>query len=791
MTRKEQVKQIIDKNIYPNGQENITGQGLNATLKAIADLMPTDDIVNIIPLSPTDPTPTVSGWYKPSVSGIYPNAGNLEAKAGFQTLFYLDEAGAWKKSEEEMPKGQPLDYYPFAAEPLSEDVRNVAVAVEELYITDYDSTKNYVLRVLHKRQSHEATGMPENYSEITVNSVSNGTIVKAYSIIDYSDEKTTGRQLWKLNDGYDNFAYILIDWDKLPDRWTMVKTADNPEIILSENIGELDLNWEIKQRINPPSVSEATIQAIVSNSLSNYQTATQIAAQYLPKNESLSTSQLDSRYQLKGSITTAQYKVVDAADFGFLPNKTASENVAALQAALDGGNKTVTVSQPGIYKLNATVYLDDNTELIFGSGTLAQKAADYTVMLINRGAPSRVTNKNIIISGLNFSVNGFDSSIQPTSNITGINAQVAFLCVENLKINNITCTDLGHQIFALQISNFKNIEINGIHIEGWKDGLHLGPGKTAWVRNGKFKTYDDSCALNAFDYAISNPDVGDIEDIHFENITDLYDPQWGSTSLFTRHLVGTVGKWSSGIKVRNGDAFIHNGNLYRVFTNFSGNDFTSTTAPTITTYEGVQSTSEGITWKFIRGGITGDYVTANIKNVTYRNITHEAPSGRFYSIENDEGGVESRTVHPNIPQAMYPRVEGVKFDNFATQSGYATTMAKIVFDVKFVDMPARKDTQLWKQYADAPAGSVVNFTRCDFRGMSSPFEIRGNVRATFTDCEMPQYGIWAQVFSSPRLISNCRVNIDGSISGEKGDSYYNATGTLLINDGVNGWKAIN
>lgn len=60
------------------------------------------------PITPTDPSPTVIGWYKPTISSAapgtnYPNAGNLKAISGFDTLFYFDGT-TWVKVETEIDK---------------------------------------------------------------------------------------------------------------------------------------------------------------------------------------------------------------------------------------------------------------------------------------------------------------------------------------------------------------------------------------------------------------------------------------------------------------------------------------------------------------------------------------------------------------------------------------------------------------------------------------------------------------------------------------------------------------
>ena len=42
------------------------------------------------PLAIADATPTTAGWYKPTTSGTYANAGGLVAQVGYDTLFYFD-----------------------------------------------------------------------------------------------------------------------------------------------------------------------------------------------------------------------------------------------------------------------------------------------------------------------------------------------------------------------------------------------------------------------------------------------------------------------------------------------------------------------------------------------------------------------------------------------------------------------------------------------------------------------------------------------------------------------------
>ena len=57
------------------------------------------------PLAIADATPTTAGWYKPTTSGTYANAGGLVAQKGYDTLFYFDGT-TWSLIEVDLP--QPI-----------------------------------------------------------------------------------------------------------------------------------------------------------------------------------------------------------------------------------------------------------------------------------------------------------------------------------------------------------------------------------------------------------------------------------------------------------------------------------------------------------------------------------------------------------------------------------------------------------------------------------------------------------------------------------------------------------
>ena len=57
------------------------------------------------PLAIADATPTTAGWYKPTTSGTYANAGGLVAQQGYDTLFYFDGT-TWSLIAADLP--QPI-----------------------------------------------------------------------------------------------------------------------------------------------------------------------------------------------------------------------------------------------------------------------------------------------------------------------------------------------------------------------------------------------------------------------------------------------------------------------------------------------------------------------------------------------------------------------------------------------------------------------------------------------------------------------------------------------------------
>lgn len=353
---------------------------------------------------------------------------------------------------------------------------------------------------------------------------------------------------------------------------------------------------------------------------------------------------------------------INAADYGFLPTASGMDNQKALQKAADNGG-TIVVDQPGEYLLGGTVYLGSNTSLIFGNNVKIKKDASngkFTHVFLNKGALTKTYNEHISIEGLNLIVNGVD---QQRKEVYGLRGQVAFFYIKDLRIKHFRCNDLESAQFCIHICTFEDIMVEDAIIKGKKDGIHLGRGKRFTIRDCVFQTKDDAIALNAHDYATSNPELGYIEDGVIENCYDLRNDNEKVVGYFCRILGGAWGDWKPGMKVRNSDTVIANGRMYRVQAKADGTEYVSNTCPT---HESGSKEVDGIKWGVVQNDVT---YSAGVKNVVFRDIFLYKPRPSFsLHFDNDN---YSRSYYPGsvIPtqhnismhnvQVLYPEKQNL------------------------------------------------------------------------------------------------------------------------------------
>ena len=337
---------------------------------------------------------------------------------------------------------------------------------------------------------------------------------------------------------------------------------------------------------------------------------------------------------------------VNAADFGFLPENSADENSAALQAIVNRGGDIV-VDVPGVYDLSETIRLGDDVALRFGAGVYVRRAlaADGTqrqgYVFVNRGAYERTYNKNISITGLHLIANGMEPSYENQTEsdmVTGLRAHLAFFYVRNLTIRDFELLDLGRCAFGIQICTFENAILENIHIEGGKDAVHFGKGSKFVVRHGIFRTFDDPIALNAHDYATSNPQMGWIENGVIEDCYDL--DQESTTGFFCRILAGSWGDWREGMAVQHSDSVVSQGRVYRVCMKPDGQTYISKTRPTHT--DGAAEL-DGITWVMVQDD--DPIYNCGCRNIHFKDIFLEKKRPVAFSVHFDHDKW-SRSYYP-------------------------------------------------------------------------------------------------------------------------------------------------
>lgn len=354
-------------------------------------------------------------------------------------------------------------------------------------------------------------------------------------------------------------------------------------------------------------------------------------------------------------------KMIILSEFGFTPQNDGGRNAEILQKAIVKGGD-IYIDMPGVYELSETIYVGDDTSIIFCNGASIKRVkneGETGPVFINEGAYRKKYNKNIKIIGMKLICNGVVSDEYKNGckkGILGIRAHVAFHYVKNLEIRDFEVHDLPAKDFAIQVCNFENILIENGIIEGKKDGIHLGTGDKFTIRHFKFRTFDDPIALNAHDYAISNPEMGWIENGIIEDCYDLDDDS--TTGYFCRILAGAWKKWEKGMIIQNSDSVVYNGKVYRAFMRPDGTLYTSMTAPDLS--EG-KVNADGIVWCMTQ---ENEVYNCGCRNIIFRDIFLQKKRPVAFSIHFDKDAW-SRSYYPN---AQAPVQENIKFENVHCQN---------------------------------------------------------------------------------------------------------------------------
>lgn len=320
----------------------------------------------------------------------------------------------------------------------------------------------------------------------------------------------------------------------------------------------------------------------------------------------------------KFSLTQINYKnfkltqverIFTAADFGFLPTASASDNVAAWNSIPCSG--IVNITTAGIYEIDSTLYLCSDTTYNFVAGVTFKKVAGFSSshLFVNKGILTRTPDTNIYLigNGLVIDCNGIDGA----QIVTGMQGHVAMFQVSNFLISGIKTDTITATGFFMHLAEVSNFIVRDIDAEGAKDGIHLGVASNFLFEDIRTSTLDDGIALNARDYAVSNPTLGDISNGIIRRWTDDdYVGQSGSGCLL---LSGAWSNWASGTTYQCNDIVINAGNIYEY--NAAGSEVAAN-APVHTS--GAVTGADGIKWEWRQAG-TIDH--ADVKDIKFEDCT--------------------------------------------------------------------------------------------------------------------------------------------------------------------------
>ena len=359
--------------------------------------------------------------------------------------------------------------------------------------------------------------------------------------------------------------------------------------------------------------------------------------------------------------------MIKTSEFGFMPENDGVANSKALQSAVDLGGD-IYIDLPGVYNLADCVTIGSDTALYFCEGSyIKRNKCDHTsYVFINKGAYTRTYDKNIKVCGLKIICDGVQASLKSEDGcIPGMRGHLSFFYIRNLVIDGFELLDLPSVCFAIQVCTFENIVIKNLRVEGRKDAVHLGRGSKFVIRHGIFKTFDDPIALNAHDYASSNPQLGWIENGIIEDCYDLDDSD--TVGYFCRILAGAWGDWKEGMEIQNSDTVAYRGRLYRALMRPDGTIYKSLTPPA---HEYGCKVIDGINWVMIQDDVV---YGSGCRNIHFKDIYLQKKREVAISVHFDKDRY-SRSYYPG---AIPPVQENILLENVCIENDIPILLSAI------------------------------------------------------------------------------------------------------------------
>ena len=280
--------------------------------------------------------------------------------------------------------------------------------------------------------------------------------------------------------------------------------------------------------------------------------------------------------------------------------------------------------------MDAGVSISSNSSFIWSAGVRFHKTANFWAFFYAAGIPSRTVTENVTFQGswTVLSQNGMNSGAGTP--VAGLDPQPGYFDVyytRNWRISGFVFEmQTGIHCFSIHGGACENLTVENVRGIGSTDGdvsndcratIQLqGGSKYVTFRNVETDTNDDAIALNASDYPLNVISAGDIEDVTIENLTDHYHGV-GQVGFSVRMISGSWLDWANGNTYKLGDCANNAGKIYTVSGKTSGT-FPKTASAAPTHIAGDVTGADGITWRFLK---VGTFKTANVRNVTVRNVT--------------------------------------------------------------------------------------------------------------------------------------------------------------------------
>lgn len=364
---------------------------------------------------------------------------------------------------------------------------------------------------------------------------------------------------------------------------------------------------------------------------------------------------------LDGIVTTIRSESVSIS-----PENSATVNSILLQAMLDGGNKTINITEAGTYSFNSSHFIESNTTINFSDGVYVETGACNT--FINKGSLTRTYDSNIVINGLKLITN--EDQYAP-ENVWGLRGHIAFYYCKDLTITNFECLDGGTYNFMFHFAKVEDVNLTNINIESQKDGIKIHDSHDMVIDNYRGKTKDDYLSLMCSDYSyIQPPCIGDIYNIELKNSNYPDSAKEYGARGFMNYLA-TWDDWTNGYTYNTGNYCLNDGKVY-MCSNGSGFSGVGSVAPTHTS--DTLTGADGICWNYMD---TSSVYHADIYNITIDSTNFYDPSTLWYSQKIYGGGYAGN---------IYPGTDSLASMRDITFSNCSISNTKVVNQIGLEDI---------------------------------------------------------------------------------------------------------